>query len=210
MTGIIVVTRVSFTYLKSFVDREIQPVLSTGVDCLSHYYQQQSDKTGEAESTEFFRAHCTPLPDRYKTLKDSDDLFAKVPRTNAAMRNSLKACDTLQFLTLLKNSYVVSNNPIDCDGNLSILKMFQLHSEYAINDGAWMKAQRYLAGDQNVVYSYEITHFLLGFPFRSSRLSSTPHHSRQCYHFHIHHHKVNVSCLFLPFDPFFDFLIKTV
>ena len=104
-------------------DREIQPVLSTDVDCLSHYYQQQSDKTGEAESTEFLRAHCTPLPDRYKTLKDSDDLFAKIQHTNVAMRNSLKACNTLWCLTLFKNSYVVLNNPIDYDGNLLILKM---------------------------------------------------------------------------------------
>ena len=51
-----------------------------------------------------------------------------------------------------------------------------------------------------------IKHFLFGFPFRSSRLSSTPHHSDQRCHFHIHHHKLNVSCLFLPFDPFFDFI----
>ena len=103
-------------------DREIQPVLSTEVDCLSHYYQQQSDKTGEANNTEFLRAHCIPIPDRYKTLKNSNDLFAKVLCTNAAMRNSLKACNTLQCFTLFKNSYV-SNNPIDYDGNLSILKM---------------------------------------------------------------------------------------
>ena len=51
-----------------------------------------------------------------------------------------------------------------------------------------------------------IKQFLLGFPFRSSRLSSTPHHSGQHCHFHIHHHKLNLSCLFLPFDPFFDFI----
>ena len=52
----------------------------------------------------------------------------------------------------------------------------------------------------------KIKHFLIDFPFRSSRLSSTQHHSGQRCHFHIHHHKVNVSCLFLPFDPFFDFI----
>ena len=52
----------------------------------------------------------------------------------------------------------------------------------------------------------KIKHFLLGFSFPSSRLSSTPHYSGQRCHFHIHHHKVNVSCLFLPFDPFFDFI----
>ena len=52
----------SFVYInKKFreFDRDIQPVLSTDVDCLSHYYQQQSDKTREEGSTEFLRAHCT-------------------------------------------------------------------------------------------------------------------------------------------------------
>ena len=38
----------------------------------------------------------------------------------------------------------------------------------------------------------------------------TPHSGQRC-HFHIHHHKINVSCLFLPIDHFFDFICdKTV
>ena len=57
------------------------------------------------------------------------------------------------------------------------------------------------SNDQNV--------FLLGFPFRSSRLSSTPHHSGQRCHFHIHHHKFHV-CFFPLISSLILFVIKTV
>ena len=63
------------------------------------------------------------MPDRFKTLNDSDDLFAKVPHTNAAMRNSLKACNTLQCLALFKDSNDNLKIPVDYNLHLSILKI---------------------------------------------------------------------------------------
>ena len=38
--------------------------------------------------------------------------------------------------------------------------------------------------------------------FRAACCHLHPHHSGH----HIHYHKFNVSCFFLPFDPFFDFI----
>ena len=91
----------SFIYLpekfRLELDRLAQPVLLTDVKCLDHYLLQEGTKTGvtDKKSTKCLRSHCTPMPNRFKTLNNSDDLFAKVPHTNAAMRNSLKACNTL-------------------------------------------------------------------------------------------------------------------
>ena len=119
----------SFIYLpekfRLELDRLAQPVLSTEVKCLDHYLLQEGTKIGvtDKESTEYLRSHCTPMPNRFKTLNDSDDLFAKVPHTNAAMRNSLKACNTLRCLTLFKDSQDDLKIPVDYDSHLSILKI---------------------------------------------------------------------------------------
>ena len=92
---------------------------------MDHYHLQEGTKTGvtDKEHTEYFRSHCTPMPDRFKTLNNSDDLLAEVPRTNAAMRNSLKACNTLWCLTLFKDSTDNLKIPVDYDLYLSILKI---------------------------------------------------------------------------------------
>ena len=92
---------------------------------MDHYLLQEGTKTGvtDKKSTEYLRSHCMPMPNRFKTLNDSDDLFAKVPCTNAAMRNSLKVCNTLWCLALFKDSNDNVKIPVDYDLHLSILKI---------------------------------------------------------------------------------------
>ena len=78
-------------------------------------------------------SHYTPLPDRLKPLGHINDLFMKVPQNNAAMRNSIMSCNTLQCLTLFENSerqpadnmvvVAVDDGIIDYSLDLSILKL---------------------------------------------------------------------------------------
>ena len=56
------------------------------------------------------------------------------------------------------------------------------------------------ANDKNIVY--------LAFLFGAAGCHPHSHHSSHHCHFHIHHHQLNVSCLFLPSDPFFDFIYE--
>ena len=76
---------------------------------------------------EHIRSHCTSLPDRLKPLGHTDDLFAKVPWSNAAMRNSIMSCDILQCLMLFENSErpadMVGGRIIDYEFRLSTLKL---------------------------------------------------------------------------------------
>ena len=104
-------------------NREAQPVFSTGETCLDHCNSKERHKifTGK---TEQLRAHCTPQPDRLNSLNIDDELYAKVPCTNAAMRNSLKSCNTLQC---------VDGQIIDFHTHLSVLRI--IHDESISN---WM------------------------------------------------------------------------
>ena len=56
-----------------------QWTLSTDVDCLNYYVTQETAKGEEKTSTNYLRAHCILLSDRYKPMCSSDGLFAKVP-----------------------------------------------------------------------------------------------------------------------------------
>ena len=71
-------------------------MFSTGETCLDHYSSMEKDKKADYEGrTEYVRSHCTPQPDKLNSLSMKDELFTKAPRTNAALRNSLKSCNTL-------------------------------------------------------------------------------------------------------------------
>ena len=60
-----------------------------------------------------------------------DELFAKVPCTNAAMRNSLKSCNTLQCLTLFQDSVIGRWHTIDFNKHLLTLRI--IHDEAISN-----------------------------------------------------------------------------
>ena len=79
------------------------------------------------------RSHCTPQPDRLNSLSMKDELLAKVPHTNTAMRNSLKSCNTLQCLTLFQDSMIGRQHTTDFDKRLSTLRI--IHNEAVSN---WM------------------------------------------------------------------------
>ena len=108
---------------------------STDVKCTNHYFAQLGKRycIDNHDSMEHIRSHCTPLPDRLRRLGHTDDLFAKVPRSNAAMRNSIMSCNTLQCLTLFENSErqpadntvagMVDDGIIDYSLHLWILKL---------------------------------------------------------------------------------------
>ena len=105
-------------------------MFSTGETCLDHCNSKERHEifTGK---TEQLRAHCTPQPDRLKSLNIDDELYAKVPRTNVAMRNSLKSCNTLRCLTLFKDSNDRQCPIIDFDKHLSFLRI--IHNESISN-----------------------------------------------------------------------------
>ena len=50
------------------------------------------------------QANCSPKPDKCNRLSLNDDLFVKVPRTNASLRHSLMVANTLRCLTLFLNA----------------------------------------------------------------------------------------------------------
>ena len=91
----------SFIYsLEKFrneMSRTGQWALSTDVKCTNHYFAQLGKRycIDNRDNTEHIRSHCTPLPDRLKPLGHIDDLFTKLPQSNAAMRNHV-----VQHLTM--------------------------------------------------------------------------------------------------------------
>ena len=129
----------SFIYspekFRNEMPRTGQWALSTDIKCTDHYFAQLGKRycIDNRDSMEHIHSHCTPLPDRLKPLGHTDDLFAKVPQSNAAMRNSIMLCNTLQCLTLFENSErqpednmvagVVDDGIIDYSLHLSILKL---------------------------------------------------------------------------------------
>ena len=125
----------SFVYLPTKFhrhDRLAQPVFSTGETFLDHYSSMEKDKKADYEGkTEYMRSHCTPQPDRLNSLIMKDELFAKVPHTNAAMRNSLKFCNTLRCLTLFQDSMIGRRHTVDFDKHLSTLRI--IHDEAVSN-----------------------------------------------------------------------------
>ena len=92
----------------------------------------EKDKKADYEGkTEYMRSHCTPQPDRLNSLIMKDELFAKVPHTNVAMRNSLKSCNTLRCLTLFQDSMIGRRHTVDFDKHLSTLRI--IHDEAVSN-----------------------------------------------------------------------------
>ena len=84
-----------------------QWALSMDIKCIDHYFVQHGKRycnDNHRDSIEPVHSHCTPLPDRLKPLGHTDNLFVKVPWSNAAMRNYIMLCNTLQCLTLFENS----------------------------------------------------------------------------------------------------------
>ena len=78
----------SFVYLpETFrsIERDTQVILSTDKFCRSHHGQIDNEKDDDESSLEHLRAHCIPQPDRLNTLHKTDDLYAKVPCTNASL-----------------------------------------------------------------------------------------------------------------------------
>ena len=117
-----------------------QWALSTDIKCIDHYFSQLGKRycIDNRDSTEQVRSHCTPLPDRLKPLGHTNDLFAKVLQSNAAMRNSIMLCNTLQCLTLYKNSERPADTAVIDDGrtidyglHLSTLKL--IHDDEICN-----------------------------------------------------------------------------
>ena len=105
------------------------------VMCVDNYFKQLKNMyciNNNCSSMEYVCSHCTPLPDRLKPLGHTDDLFMKVPRSNAAMRNSVKLCNTLQCLTLFENSHN-NNTTLDDEGiinyELHLLTLKVIHND---------------------------------------------------------------------------------
>ena len=97
----------SMEKFRNEMPRAGQWALSMDVKCTDHYFVQLGKRyciIDNRGSMEHIHSHCTPLLDRLKPLGHTDDLFAKVPWSNVAMRNSIMSCNTLQCLTLFENS----------------------------------------------------------------------------------------------------------
>ena len=134
MIGITDVILALYTYPPSFADTIdwLSLCFLPVKFCLDHYSSMGKDKKADYEGkTKYMRSHCMPQPDRLNSLSMKDELFSKVPRTNAAMRNSLKSCNTLQCLTLFQDSMIGRQHTIDFDRHLSTLRI--IHDEGVSN-----------------------------------------------------------------------------
>ena len=116
---------------------------------------EKNKKMEYEEKTEYMRSHCMPQLDRLNSLNMDNELFAKVPCTNAAMRNSLKSCNTLQCLTLFRDSVIGGRwHTIDFDRHLLTLRI--IHDK-AISNWTDFYFQEFSSRMNNLILSREKT-----------------------------------------------------
>ena len=79
-----------------------QSDLSPSTFCALHLIRQRTFENtfNNNVSVTCLQANCSPKPDKCNGLSLNDDSFVKVPRTNASLRHSLMAANTLRCLTL--------------------------------------------------------------------------------------------------------------
>ena len=80
--------------------------MSASTSCALHLIRQRTYENtfNNNVSVTCLQANCSPKPDKCNRLSLNDDLFVKVPRTNASLRHSLMAANTLRCLTLFSNA----------------------------------------------------------------------------------------------------------
>ena len=80
--------------------------MSPSTFCALHLIRQRTYENtfNKNVSVTCLQANCSPKPDKCNRLSLNDDLFVKVPRTNASLRHSLLVANTLRCLTLFSNA----------------------------------------------------------------------------------------------------------